>query len=101
MKTKVHNFRKSEHALLRQWERCIPDKLIYLALRNYCGETLKNTLIWVSSPTINKWGFTYNEQNDLFIKVDGHIIVTLFFCLSSRVEAYLKKSNHYTNLHKL
>jgi hypothetical protein len=92
MTTKILSFKKSEHALLRQWERAIPDKIIYLAIRKFSGEVLKNTLIHVKYQTLNAWGHISENPIDLFIKINGATIVTMFFCASNQVEEYLNKT---------
>ena len=92
MNTQILNFKKSDHALLRQWQRIIPDKLIYLALRNFNGDFLFETLIQVKAQTITKWGFGVLNQDDLFIKINGNVIVTLFFCPAKDAENYLAKT---------
>jgi hypothetical protein len=100
MRNEIIGFKKSNHAFLRQYERAIPDKLVYLALRNYSGEFLFQTLIQVKAQTIAKWGFNVSTQDDLFIKINGNVIVTLFFCPAEDTANYLAKTkslifNHY------
>lgn len=92
MRSEIIGFKKSEHAILRQWQRAIPDKLIYLALRNFSGDLLNQALIQVRAISIVKWGFPHNNELDLFIKVDKKVIVTLFFCPSAESTIYLTKA---------
>jgi hypothetical protein len=92
MRKEITGFKKSEHALLRQWERAIPDKIIYLAIRKFSGKILKNTLIHVKHQTLNTWGHLSKNPIDLFIKINGATIVTMFYCPSNQVEVYLNKT---------
>jgi hypothetical protein len=100
MNRQILNFKKSDHAMLRQWQRKIPEKLIYLVIRNFNGDFLSETLIQVKAQTIVKWGFNVSTQDDLFIKINGNVIVTLFFCSAEDTANYLAKTkslifNHY------
>jgi len=77
MKTCINNFYKTEHFLMRQWERKINDKCLKFVL-DMVKPTHSNTLIMVSRKVLKK--FNINKNQELFVKVDENTLNTCFYC---------------------
>lgn len=77
MKTSINNFYKTEHFLLRQWERKISDQCLKLVLEKV-KQTNQNTLIIVSRKVLRKLNVNMNQE--LFVKVDDNTLITCFYC---------------------
>lgn len=95
MQTKILNFKKTNHCLLRQWERSISDRMLYIALRSLNGHKYHNTLVCAEGAQLKRYLEGHNPDLDLIIKLDGNVIVTLFLIAHQEVRTYLNKSNKH------
>lgn len=84
MNNTIAGYIKTEHFMLRQWERKIEDKLINSALSKLSGK--KQRFLLVISRNIVKELSGKNEE--LFILIKGRILVTCFY---GRLEGHFNK----------
>lgn len=75
MKNKIKGFIKSEHFLLRQWQRKVDDELLSLVLNK--RKFNKDICVLVISKKIVKKISKVNHE--LFILIRGNILVTCFY----------------------
>ena len=76
MKTAIHEFRKTYHFLLRQWDRNISDAMLTILLEKVKPAKGKRLLV-VSRRLLRK--LFKIKCCELFIKVDGNSLITCFF----------------------
>ncbi len=77
MSNNIVGFCKSDHFILRQWDRCINDKLLVKILKNVEPNNC-NTLLIVSRKVLKQMNNKRNKE--LFIKIDKKTLITCFYC---------------------
>lgn len=77
MKNSIGEFRKTDHFIFRQWDRSINDKLLTIILKKIPSNK-KKTLLIISKRVLKKINKKINKE--LFIKVDGNVLITCFYC---------------------
>lgn len=87
---KIGNFYKTEHFLLRQWERKVSDEILELSLAGLKCE-ITNLIIIVSRKIIKN----HQDVNaELFILVDKKSLKTCFF---EKIEIFQSRNNKISN----
>ena len=88
METKIAGYTKTDHFLLRQWQRKVPEELLFKAL-NALNEENGNFLLIVSRSFIKK----SSKQNttELFVKIKGKVLVTCFY---GNINDIMKSTNN-------
>lgn len=77
MNNRIVGFCKSDHFILRQWDRCINDRLLAQILKNV-EPNKDNTLLIISRKVLKKINIKVNKE--LFVKVDKKTLITCFYC---------------------
>jgi hypothetical protein len=72
----IYGFHKTEHFLLRQHERVVEDKLLYMALRRV-GKVGDRNVIVVCNKLINR--LFEIECEDLILRVRGRLLITCYY----------------------
>jgi hypothetical protein len=90
MTTQILNFKKTEHFMLRQWERGIDDRTIRLALQHVTPNY--SQLIVLNMPFFIRYGLKFDGRSVL-IKVDKNRLVTIFSREHFTLKKYLNKQN--------
>jgi hypothetical protein len=88
MKCRIGIFRKTEHFMLRQWERKIDDTMVesvLLQLKQAELSSQKNMVV-VSRTFLKRRGF--HSTAELFIVIDQHVLIT---CFHSNFQEYFQK----------
>lgn len=86
MITQILNFKKTEHFMLRQWERGIDDRIIRLALKYVIPN--KSQLIVLGKMFFEKHGLSWNGKF-LIIKIIENKLVTIFKRKQSILNEYI------------
>lgn len=87
----IAGFSKSDHFTLRQWDRCINDKLLTQILKNV-ETNHANTLFIVSRKVLKKINGSLNKE--LFIKVDNNTLITCFYCEFQEYDSATRDQNY-------
>jgi len=101
MERKILNFSKTNHALLRQWERKIDDRILFLSLRYIDIVPETKTIFIVKQSKIIEWvqkklydNFSINK--DLHIVIDKATIVSCYYTDNSdKVISYSKSGSKF------
>jgi len=88
METIVAGYTKTDHFLLRQWERKIPDEVIK-AILDRIGKIHHSTLIIISRNFLKKYWKCFTEE--LFLIVDRRTLITCYF---GKITMYSKKKRN-------
>lgn len=72
----IYGFKKTEHFLLRQWERKIDDELLLNLLQKIPP---REDGLFVFSRQYFRRNSLFQTEVELFIKVKGSILITCFF----------------------
>lgn len=76
MEKTIAGYTKTDHFLLRQWQRKVPDDLLFKVL-NALNEENGNFLLIVSRSFIKK--SSKQKTTELFVKIKGKVLVTCFY----------------------
>lgn len=82
----INGFRKTDHCLLRQEQRGIPDSLLSLIFSSVSIKAQKRLYLIVKNPFLNKLDFegcipfAQNDNAGLVIRMSKKCITTCYFC---------------------
>lgn len=88
METKIAGYTKTDHFLLRQWQRKVPEELLFKAL-SALNEENGNFLLIVSRSFIKK--SSKLKTTELFVKIKGKVLVTCFY---GNINDIMKSTNN-------
>ena len=88
METNIAGYHKTEHFLLRQWERNVNDNILLLAL-NRVERSNKNFLLIISRDFIKR--YCKEDTPELFIKIKGRQLVT---CYYAELASQMRENNN-------
>lgn len=80
MNTQILNFKKTDHFLLKQWERKIDDKTLYRILPFVeCCKCEKDIVI-VSPSFLKTIGIINNNRQCLILVIKAKLLLTAYWC---------------------
>lgn len=92
MKTKILNFRKTDHFLYSQWRRNVEDQLLYKLLP-YVKCTMCNKDVIIVYPSfLRKLGVSTKNNDCLVIITSDNVLITCYWC--DHVEYLFSKELH-------
>lgn len=92
----ICGFKKSDHFMYRQWDRGIPDELLRKVLPSL--EHSEKVLCIISKRALQN--IDKEIDRELFIKINGKILITCFF-EDFQVYRGVKKSQNYLIINNL
>lgn len=97
METQISGYRKTDHFLIRQWERDVPDHLLKAILPKKI--TSRKHLFVISKKVIRKYIKKCNSE--LLIKADSNILITCFYCNFQDYFFKVQKRENYYFINQL
>ena len=91
MKPKIAGYSKTEHFMLRQWQRKVSDETLFKVLNKV--DKVKGDFILVVSRNIVK-ELNCKDKQELFVLINGKTLITCFFGELSSLMLNKKKRNY-------
>lgn len=79
MKTKILNYRKTDHFLYRQWDRGIDSRIIESITSNINGVFKDKTLLVIGKSDLKKFGLKSASNLHLVLVIKRNILITLYY----------------------
>lgn len=80
MNTQILNFKKTDHFLLKQWDRKIEDKALYRILPFVECSNCEKDIVIVSPSFLETKDITNNNRQCLIIVIKTKILLTAYWC---------------------
>lgn len=91
MTVNILNYRKSNHFLLKQWDRCIEDTFLYKVLP-YIDQLKSGKNIIIAKPIfLNRKGIVMDSMISLVVVIKENLLITCYWCHNPE---YLIKKEH-------
>ena len=99
MNNQILEFKKTDHFIYKQWDRCIDDKMLYSILPFVECTKCEKDVVFVLPSFLKKKGLDKDDRTCLILITKGYLILTGYWCGNPNYLFRKEKQAHFQFLY--